>query len=387
MQLIDCSLQTLSKDWNEAPRQLDSPQSVAFVFGPSHLSDNDDFFRKLRREAPQAHLIGCSTAGEIHHDIVRDNSLAMAVMRLEHSEVRSASLPISGEEGSRKAGATLAAMLDAENLRALFVLSDGLHVNGTELIRGINGSLKRSVVITGGLAGDGTRFGRTWVLSPEGMHSNKIAAVGLYGAAIQVGHGSMGGWDKFGVVRTVTRSRGNTLYELDGKPALDLYKEYLGERSAELPSSALLFPLTLVPHNPDDGSVVRTVLAIDEGDRSMTFAGDIPQGGQVQLMRANFNRLIHSAANAASLVRHNAPRGADVLSIAISCVGRRLVLGERTEEEIEATLEQLPPGTRQIGFYSYGEISPVASGRCELHNQTMTLTTFAERSRAASNAG
>jgi hypothetical protein len=59
-------------------------------------------------------------------------------------------------------------------------------------------------------------------------------------------------------------------------------------------------------------------------------------------------------------------------------VGRRLVLGSRTEEEIEATLEVLPKGTQQIGFYSYGEISPYTAGTCDLHNQTMTLTTLSE---------
>jgi hypothetical protein len=95
-------------------------------------------------------------------------------------------------------------------------------------------------------------------------------------------------------------------------------------------------------------------------------------------MKANFDRLVQGACDAATMsLRGDGTQGA-TLSIAISCVGRRLVLGQRVEEETEATLDALPPTTRQVGFYSYGEISPYAGGTCDLHNQTMTLTTLAE---------
>jgi len=191
-----------------------------------------------------------------------------------------------------------------------------------------------------------------------------------------VGHGSKGGWDSFGPERRVTRSQGNILFELDGKPALELYKGYLGERASGLPATALLFPLALRMAEGEQRQLVRTVLAVDEAAQSLTFAGDIPQGSLAQLMRANFDRLIDGAQEAAE--RIGAQGGGPALSIAISCVGRRLVLGERTEEEVEATLHALPEGTQQVGFYSYGEIGPFASGTCDLHNQTMTLTVLQE---------
>jgi hypothetical protein len=236
------------------------------------------------------------------------------------------------------------------------------------------------VVVTGGLAGDGARFQRTWVLGSNGPRAGLVSAVGLYGESLRVGHGSKGGWDVFGPQRRITRSSGNVLYELDGRPALQLYKEYLGERAGELPASALLFPLAVRANAQDQKVLVRTVLSVDEAAQSMTFAGDVPQGFVAQLMRANFERLIEGASNAAlhTLARCGADSVEDVLSIAISCVGRRLILRERTEEEIEAALSELPVGTRQIGFYSYGEISPYATGQCDLHNQTMTLTTIRE---------
>ncbi|MDH5347939.1 MAG: FIST C-terminal domain-containing protein, partial [Nitrospira sp.] len=89
-------------------------------------------------------------------------------------------------------------------------------------------------------------------------------------------------------------------------------------------------------------------------------------------------RLVQGASEAASSTTLSAAGDSSALAIAISCVGRRLVLGERTEEETEATLDVLPKGTQQVGFYSYGEISPYTAGTCDLHNQTMTLTTLSE---------
>jgi len=251
-------------------------------------------------------------------------------------------------------------------------------VNGTELVRGLSSVLPSSVVVTGGLAGDGDRFVRTWVIVDGMPRSGFASAVGFYGEQIRIGHGSKGGWDIFGPERIVTRSKGNELYELDGRPALELYKEYLGERASGLPATGLLFPLALRSDPSRSEQIVRTILAVDEDQQSMTFAGDIPQGSRAQLMKANFDRLVEGAFAAALMTKDGDGRSEPKLAIAISCVGRRLVLGERAEEEVEATLEALPKGTQQIGFYSYGEISPVANGRCDLHNQTMTLTVISE---------
>lgn len=228
--------------------------------------------------------------------------------------------------------------------------------------------------MTGGLAGDGPRFGRTWVLDRDGPRPGVVSAVGLVGTALRVGHGSRGGWDPFGPERTVTRSAGNVLYELDGRPALDLYEEYLGERAVGLPATGLLFPLAL--RQSAGPELVRTILAVDRGARSLTFAGDVPTGARARLMRASFERLVSGAADAAELATDPVP--APRLVLAVSCVGRRLVLGEWAEEEVEATRSGFPAGAVQVGFYSYGELSPAAGGACELHNQTMTVTSYSE---------
>jgi hypothetical protein len=357
--------------------QLDSERTLVLVFGGSNLLEHPESLAALARAYPRSHLVGCSTAGEIFGTKVNDDTLAIGVARFETGRLATAGVAVTSAAESFAAGATLARRLAHPELRGFLVLSDGLLVNGSELVRGINSERLPAVVVTGGLAGDGDRFKRTWVLREGVPQTGYISAVGFYGGNIRIGHGSKGGWDIFGPERTVTRSEGNVLYELDGRPALQLYKEYLGERAAGLPATALLFPLALREPAAPGKSLVRTVLAVDEAQQSMTFAGDIPQGCRAQLMRANFDRLVQGASDAAlEACRDRAP--GDRLVVAISCVGRRLVLGERTEEELEATLEAFPAGAQQMGFYSYGEISPYATGLCDLHNQTMTLTTIAE---------
>ena len=354
----------------------DGLDTLVLAFGSGAWLEAPEAFRSLLDAYPASCVLGCSTAGEILGTQVHDDHLSVAVARFTHTRLRRAEALVMGATGSAAAGEALADQLAAPDLRAVLVLSDGLLVNGSELARALSLRLGPLVAITGGLAGDGPRFQRTWVLTPQGPATGRVTAVGFYGDALVHSHGSKGGWDAFGPVRQVTRSQGNVLYELDGKPALALYKSYLGERAAGLPATALLFPLSLQDPTGLNEDVVRTILALDEEAQSLTFAGDIPEGHMVQLMRANFDRLVDGAGDAATgLGDASLSPG---LAIAVSCVGRRLVLGERVEEEVEATLEALPSGTLQVGFYSYGELSPQASGACSLHNQTMTLTVLQE---------
>jgi hypothetical protein len=370
----------ISNGWGELPPStLDSRTTLVLAFGASSLLDQPQSLKDLRAAFPRSLILGCSTSGEIHGTRILDESLSVAVMRFSSTRLGYAQSAIEGATDSRAAGESIGRSLAQPDLRAVLVLSDGLKVNGTELVSGLNAALPEDVVVTGGLAGDGDRFKRTWVLAEGGPASGFVTAVGFYGDTIRVGHGSKGGWDIFGPERLVTRSEGNVLYELDGRPALELYKTYLGERASGLPATGLLFPLSLRSNDDrDEKRLVRTILAVDESTQSLTFAGDIPTGSRAQLMRANFDRLVEGAAKAAAMTRVGDGGDGPTLSVAISCVGRRLVLGERTEEEIEATAEALPAGASQVGFYSYGELSPFATGRCDLHNQTMTLTTFSE---------
>lgn len=371
----------------ELPRELDGPNTCVLVFGGAGAALAGTPARaalaELTAAFPRSCRLGCSSAGEIVGAQVLDDTLSAAVVRFDHSQLHLAQTDLAGPADSGAAGQRLASQLPREGLRAVFLLSDGLCVNGSPLVSALTDGLPAGVVITGGLAGDGTRFERTWVLVDDEPRAGHVVALGLYGERLRIGHGCDGGWADFGPERVITRAVGNVLYELDGQPALDLYKHYLGERASGLPGTALLFPLA-VRRVADEGEpLVRTILNIDEEARSLTFAGDIPQGGVARLMRSSTDRLVESAGDAAgrALAVTDESSG-EALVVSISCVGRRLVLGERTEEEAEAVLDSAPHGgarVAQLGFYSYGEISPTLPGQAaDLHNQSMTVTVFAE---------
>jgi hypothetical protein len=356
--------------------------SLVLYFGTRQALGCSARYDELRGMFPSAHIMGCSTGGQINNNDVNDDEIVAAAIGFDATRLHLCREDIVDAQRSRTYGEALGRALAAEDLAGVFVLSDGLNVNGSELVAGISKVIGPDVPLTGGLAGDGADFKETLVGADCAPRARTIAAIGFYGDAIRVGHGSAGGWDLFGPRRHVTKSIGNVLFELDGEPALDLYERYLGpDESKGLPSSALLFPIQVYDLQKPDTAVVRTVLAIDRETRSMTFAGDIPQGWTAQLMRGNLDRLAAGAADAARQARSglSAEESDARFSILVSCIGRRLLMGQRTVEEVEAAGAELGEDTLRLGFYSYGEISPHAkSGLCELHNQTMTVTTLAE---------
>lgn len=372
-----------AKKWSiDSFPDLDSEYTLVLVFAAPEFINDPEPIEALAKHYPESKLIGCSTAGEISDEYVYDHSISVSVMKFDKTAIEVKSQYISDSNSSFLIGKQLLESFDDEYLSALFVLSDGLNVNGTEFVNGMNSVASEGLTITGGLAGDGSDFKQTWVICNGKIKTNCVVAVGFYGENVRISHASKGGWDIFGPERRITKASNNVLYELDNKPALALYKEYLGEKASGLPSTGLLFPLAIRKNSADEKVLVRTILSVDESEQSLTFAGDMPTGYFAQLMRANFDRLI-SGANEAGQVAleqfgdkiNDMPAG---LLIAISCVGRRLVLGERIDEETEQTLEIFPKGTHQIGYYSYGELSPYAQGDCDLHNQTMTLTYITE---------
>ena len=370
---------TKEKGWEiVSNNNLKENAQVVFLFGDSLLLKDPQNFNQVKEFYPNAHILSGSTAGEIIGTQVLDNSLVVTAVYFQNTEVAFAKTKIEKMEDSKSAGEKLANSLKKERLVHVLVLSDGLHVNGTKLVNGLTANLPKDVAVTGGLAGDQDRFKETLVGLDSVPESHTIAVMGLYGLHIKMGYGSMGGWDPFGPERLVTKSKDNVLYELDGQSALELYKKYLGDQAKGLPASGLLFPLSLRRERKGTG-LVRTILSINEEEGSMTFAGDVPEGNYVRLMKANFERLVDGAGGAASMSHESLGTSSPDLAILISCVGRKLVLKQRVEEETERVKEVLGKAT-MTGFYSYGEICPVTptEKQCELHNQTMTITTFSE---------
>jgi hypothetical protein len=377
---IDQKIWTEEKGWlPELSGRADETVHLLLFFGSTHILKRRILCEEIKKAYPNAHFFGCSTAGEIAGTQVTDNTFVMTAISFESISIQGAQVELSQAVDSYRAGQLLAQSLETNGLRHVIVLSDGLCVNGSDLVRGLTENLASEVSITGGLAGDGERFEETLVCWDGHPQNKTVAAVGLYGDKLRIGYASQGGWDPFGPERIITKAKGNVLYELDGKSALDLYKLYLGEQAAGLPATGLLFPLSIRTKDSQT-SLVRTILSVNEEEQSMTFAGDVPEGSYARLMKANFDRLIDGAIGAATKSYEAIGSFSPELAILISCVGRKMILKQRTEEEIEGVRDILGEKTVMTGFYSYGELSPFNQGGiCALHNQTMTITLLSEK--------
>lgn len=371
-------LQFVDDTWNIEPSEINHNNAqLVLAFGSRELLVNKNHFDHIKKNYPNANIVMCSTAGEVINGYVYDNSIVATAIEFEKSSIKTAITQIDKHKNSFDAGVYLNNQLKGDKLAGIFVISDGIKVEG-DLVRGLSLDNTHKIPITGGFAGDGVQFQKTITGLNEIPSEGNIIAVGFYGDNISMGHGSMGGWDEFGFERYITKSKGNVMFEIDGENALDLYKKYLGSFSKDLPGSALMFPLSMYVEGSTK-RIIRTILAVDEEKKALIFAGDVPEKSKIKLMRGNLNRLIEASATAAkdSLLTMNSDK--PDLTILISCVGRKIILGSRVNEEIDVAEEVIGNTASIIGFYSYGGISPLdKGGACELHNQTMTITTFKE---------
>jgi len=363
---------------SEYPGRLQHTAQLVLVFGNRFTLENQQLADQIQNTFKSAYVLGCSTAGEIYDTQITDDCVVVTAIEFENSRVLGCCSKVKSMQDSYQVGSELAQRIDPAGLVHVFVLSEGININGTELLRGLTDILPKNVKVTGGLSGDGERFEKTLVMLNGPLEENTVGVIGFYGENLKVGYGSVGGWDPFGPERLITKSDGNILYEMDNQSALELYKKYLGGHAKDLPASGLLFPLSLRTIDGEEG-VVRTILSVDEEKQSMTFAGDVPEGSYARLMKANFDRLIDGAVGAAKNCTGSSFNSNPELAILISCVGRKMILKQRTEEEVEGVKEVMGDKTVLTGFYSYGEMSPLTpNSSCELHNQTMTITTISE---------
>jgi hypothetical protein len=360
------------------PLQAIAPQWV-LVFGGVNFFTDPAMPVALKAAFPDAVLMGCSTAGEIGGEAVSNDQCVVTAVNFANTKMRVTTTALANMDDSHAAGVRVGEQLMADDLKAVMVLAPGVQINGSALVDGIASWVGRKLPITGGLAGDGGAFAQTWTLSPAGVSADGVVAIGLYGDALDFAHGSFGGWEPFGPARKVTRCAGNVLYELDGEPALEVYKRYLGDHAKSLPASGLLFPFAMLGEDHDALGLIRTILGVDEAAGSLTLAGAIDPNGYLKLMHASTDRLVDGAESAAEAAKQMFKADGDSLAVLVSCVGRKLVMGDRVDEEVEAVADVFGSKAVLTGFYSYGEISPFTPGSaCQLHNQTMTITWICE---------
>ena len=361
---------TASNGWS-GDADLPGAQLV-LVFGEHAHFHEPGCFQELRERFPAACVFGCSSAGTVRGAEISDGDVVATAVKFDRAAVRFASCDLAPGDDAVAAARRLAKDVAGPELRHVLVVCDGLTVNATQLVQGLRDC---GVPVTGGLAGDADRFQSTWVMGNAPARRNHVAVLAIHGDA-RVATTYCTGWTEFGAERTVTRSAGKVVHEIDGQPALALYKRYLGDLATSLPASGMRFPLSIV--TPEGGhTLTRTLLAVDEAAQSLTFAGDVPQGSRCRLMRTNLDHLVESADVAARELGEAS--SAESLCMVFTCVGRRIVLGQLAEEELEAAQRRLGPAARMVGFYSYGEIAPVHGlTTCDLHNQTMCLTSISE---------
>lgn len=353
--------------------------NLVLLFATPTLFKTPGLDRDLAEIFPGAIIAGCSTAGEISASGVHDGHCVVTAVRLDNVSLSCTTTDLVDMGDSAGAGRRLAERLKRDDLRAVIVFGQGVNINGSALIEGMSSVLGPEIVITGGLAGDDAAFQRTWTIGPCGVSDRAIVAIGFGGQALRFSHGCFGGWEPFGPPRKATRCDGNILYELDGEPALTIYKRYLGDYAKDLPASGLLFPFARLADDRRSTGLIRTILGVNEADGSLVLAGDVETGGYLQLMHASTDSLVNGAETAATVANQMDARAAAGLALLVSCVGRKLAMGARVDEEVEAVAETIGDGAVIAGFYSYGEISPMIPGvGCKLHNQTMTITCIAE---------
>lgn len=377
MRIIQAS-KTGNQNWKYFQEKIELKNPLVLVFGNRFLLQNEETIKNIRQEFPYEHIVFGSTAGEILCCNVNDNSISVTAIELEKSSfIVERENVLDFDKNAKKLGEALYNKIPKENLKHLFVLSEGSFLNGSALINGLENEIDSAVSITGGMCGDDARFEKTLASYKENPKEGEVILIGFYGETLEVSFASFCGWIPFGPERIITKSEANILYEIDGQPALDLYKKYLGDKAQELPQASLLYPLNVTPEGKKE-PVVRTILKINNEDHSMILAGDVPMNSKVQLMMASVDGIAegaHMAAEYAMKNRKNAPE----IAILVSCIGRKLAMNQRVEEEVEEVRERIGEKVPMTGFYSYGEMAPFnGSTSCELHNQTMTLTLISE---------
>lgn len=353
-------------------------EPLVMVFGNRFMLEDSSLYDEVKNLFPNGHIVFGSTSGEIINEAVEEKSIVLTAIAFEKSSFIVHTKNVKEfDNNDFNLGQALMKEFPTDKLKYFFLVSEGSTVNGSALINGFETGKAKNIGLSGGLCGDDDRFEKTLASYNENPKEGEVVAVAFYGDTLEISSANFGGWTSFGPERIITKSNNNVLYELDGKPALDLYKRYLGDKAKELPKSALLYPLSVIT-TENEAAIVRTILNIDENNNTMILAGDVPEGSRVQLMMSTVDDIANGARTAAELAMKNRKNKPE-LAILVSCVGRKLVMDQRTEEEVEEVISVIGDNAVVSGFYSYGEMAPFeGQDSCKLHNQTMTLTLFSE---------
>ncbi|MRG94581.1 FIST signal transduction protein [Polyangium spumosum] len=353
--------------WGELSDGLGRAPDFVLLFIAGHL-DAHVVMEGFGRDLPaRTRVVGCSTFAEIGEEGGLSRSVtAMGLCLGGGVEAEGFSVEdLAGRE--REAGRELGERARAFGPKLLVLLADGL-VNTDRLIQGLQDILGATFPIVGGMAIDDGRFERAYEILDRRVLSGGAVALGFRGP-VELVAGAKSGWVPIGATHICTRvENGNVVLEIDGRPALDLYLEYLGPRAGEMPSVSADFPIGIVDAQ-EAIALLRSVKGVDEARRALVFGGDIPEGARIRMTRATRDDVIRGANEVGAKLVASMPEPS--LALFFDCGGRKMVLGPRYREELRETFARLE-GVPKVGFYCAGEFSPV-DGVTMHHDETFTM--------------
>ena len=357
---------------------LSKKANLVIAFGPENLIKETEKYEELKSMYPTADIVMSSSISGIIGNDIMDSSIVLSALHFEKTKIQTIEVDIREVKDSFDAGAHLSANLDKDDLSGLVVLSDSLPlVNGSHLLTGIYFNLSEHVPVTGGLSSNYNNSSALIGLNkpPE---TGKIIGIGFSGQHFKIGHGIDAGWTSFGTERFITKAKDNVVYKLDHLTPYEFYTQYLEGIVESVDAASMHFPLGLRLEGTKS-RLIRSALSINKKDGSMTFSGDVPEGGSVRMMKTNVSNLIDSAAAAARRSLTNFKIKNPDFSLVINCVGRSEILNEWSQEENDAIINNIGKDTSVMGTYSHGEFSPLDKNKkSELQNQSIIITSFKE---------
>jgi len=341
--------------------------TLAFVFSSvvHNLEDLKAAFAKYNIE-----VFGASSSGEILNDEVHEESIAVMLLDISREAFR---LNVFDGEGKTSSdvgqGVAEWARPIYEN-PAIMLMSAGLHADGQQLVKGVIDNMEHQVPLFGCLAGDDLSFKETFVFNASQVIANGAVALIFDQNAIELQGLAVCGWKGIGTPKTVTKATGNIVYEIDDEPALDMYNKYL--KIGDDPGLAGEYPLLLI--RDDDSVVLRAVMGVNE-DKSIVYAGTVPEGAKVKFSMPPGSEIIDLAIEQMSEFNQQIPSSNAI--VLFSCKARHVALGPMVEDEISGIhkLWNVP----MVGFFTYGEIGPVPQGQCDFHNHTLVPVLIQEK--------
>ena len=245
----------------------------------------------LGGQLPNAHVIGCTSAGEILSGEMAERQIVLSFSLFEKTALASTFVELDGDMG--RAADTIADTLVTKRTKAMIILTDGLKSSGEALIKALAARCG-DVVISGGRAGDNYAFEKTFVFDADRCSECAVVAVALDSDVLRVYNRYLFNWQCIGKHMTVTRASGPRVYELDGKPCQDVYRYYLGNDIADrLPTAGIEFPLVF----QQQGHLIGRGPIATGDDGSIIFAGEIQEGEKVRFGFGNFDMMNDGASS------------------------------------------------------------------------------------------